>query len=130
MRALNGAMMAALALLLAATPAGSTGVDRRGFTGTVDFVQHVGRSLPAELEFRDERGDAVRLGAYFGTNPVGLVFAYFGCSNLCPMQIRNLARAAGQGIGRRRGAGADARREHRSVGLAGPGGPGQAQVSR
>jgi len=90
MRALIGAMTAALALLLAAAPAGSAGLDRRGVTGNVDFVQHVGRSLPTELEFRDERGDAVRLGAYFGTNPVGLVFAYFGCSNLCPMQIRNL----------------------------------------
>jgi len=91
MRALNGAMMAALILLLAATPAGSAGLEGRGFTGTVDFVQHVGRSLPSELAFRDERGDAVRLGAYFGTKPLGLVFAYFGCSNLCPMQIRNLA---------------------------------------
>jgi protein SCO1/2 len=91
MRALIGAMMAALILVLAATPAGSAGLERRGFGGTVDFVQHVGLSLPTELEFRDERGDAVRLGAYFGTNPVGLVFAYFGCSNLCPMQIRNLA---------------------------------------
>jgi len=94
MRALYGAMTAALilplALLLAATPAGGTGLDRRGFAGSVDFAQHVGRSLPTELVFRDERGDAVRLGAYFGTNPVGLVFAYFGCSNLCPMQIRNL----------------------------------------
>jgi protein SCO1 len=94
MRAPIGAMTAALilplALLLAAAPAGGAGLERRGFTGSVDFVQHVGRSLPAELEFRNERGDTVRLGDYFGTNPVGLVFAYFGCSNLCPMQIRNL----------------------------------------
>ncbi len=103
MKALNGAMMAALTLLLAllpaATPAGSTELDRRGFTGTVDFVQHVGRGLPAELEFRDERGSAVRLGDYFGTSPVGLVFAYFGCSNLCPLQIRNLAQRLAKASG-------------------------------
>jgi len=99
MKALNGAMMAALALLLATTPAGSTDLDRRGFTGTVDFAQHVGRSLPAELKFRDERGNAVRLGDYFGTSPVGLVFAYFGCSNLCPLQIRNLAQRLAQTSG-------------------------------
>ncbi len=96
MKALSGAMMAGLALLLAATPARSIDPGRRGFTGTVDFVQHVGRSLPADVEFRDERGQAVRLGDYFGRSPMGLVFAYFGCSNLCPLQIRNLARRLDQ----------------------------------
>ncbi len=99
MKALNGTMMAAIALLLAASPAGSTDISRRTFTGTVDFVQHVGRSLPAELTFRDERGTAVRLGDYLGTSPSGLLFAYFGCTNLCPLQIRNLALRLAQASG-------------------------------
>lgn len=59
--------------------------------GSVDFLQHPGRSVPADVQFRDERGHAVRLGDYLGTGPLGLVFSYYGCSNLCPMQIRNLA---------------------------------------
>lgn len=92
MNALSCAMMTvALALPLAAQPAASTGLDRRGFAGTADYAQRLGRSLPAELKFRDEGGNAVRLGDYLGTGPVGLVFSYYRCSNLCPMQIRNLA---------------------------------------
>jgi protein SCO1 len=100
MKALTGAMMAvAFALLLATPPAASTDVSRRGFTGTVDFAQHLDRSLPAELRFRDERGNAVRLGDYLGTSPLGLVFSYYGCSNLCPTQIRNLAQRLAQTSG-------------------------------
>jgi len=93
MKALTGGAMltVALAVLLAAAPAASTDLGRGGFTGTVDYAQHLDRSLPAELRFRDERGHAVRLGDYLGTNPLGLVFSYYGCSNVCPMQIRNLA---------------------------------------
>src|ERR1019366_8545099 len=89
----------AFALLLATPPAASTYVSRRGFTGTVDFAQHLDRSLPAELRFRDERGNAVRLGDYLGTSPLGLVFSYYGCSNLCPTQIRNLAQRLAQTSG-------------------------------
>ena len=100
MIALTCAMMSvALALLLAAPPAASTDLGPRGFTGTVDFAQHLDRSLPAELRFRDERGNAVRLGDYLGTRPLGLVFAYYGCSNLCPTQIRNLAQRLAQTSG-------------------------------
>ena len=100
MIALTCAMMSvALALLLAAPPAASTDLGPRGFTGTADFAQHLDRSLPTELRFRDERGNAVRLGDYLGTRPLGLVFAYYGCSNLCPTQIRNLAQRLAQTSG-------------------------------
>jgi len=97
MNALAGAMMVPLALVLAAQPvlaakpAASTDLGRAGVAGSVDYVQHQGRSLPAELKFRDEHGNPVRLGDYLRTGPLGLVFSYFSCSNLCPMQIRNLA---------------------------------------
>jgi protein SCO1/2 len=96
MTTLTRATMIILACLAAAAP--STGTDRGGrdVTGTADFSQHLGRSLPVELRFRDERGATVRLGDYLGTSPLGLVFAYFTCSNLCPMQIRNLAQRLAQ----------------------------------
>jgi protein SCO1/2 len=99
MKVLTGAVIGALALLLAAPPAASTDLGGRGFTGTADFAQHLDRSLPAELRFRDERGNTVRLGDYLGTSPLGLLFAYYGCSNLCPMQIRNLAQRLAQTSG-------------------------------
>lgn len=91
MNALSGTMMIGLALLSAAELAAGADPARAGAAGIVDFAQHQGRTLPAELKFRDERGNAVRLGDYLGTGPLGLVFSYYGCSNLCPMQIRNLA---------------------------------------
>lgn len=100
MKALTGTMMTALVLLLAAqqlaaqSPAAQPAVRTdlaRAITGSADFVQHLDRSLPTELQFHDERGDTVRLGDFFGSGPLGLMFSYYGCSNVCPMQIRNLA---------------------------------------
>ena len=68
----------------AATPAADI-VGRSG------FAQLPGAQLPLGLMFRDESARAVRLGEYFGAAPVLLVFTYFGCSNLCPTLIGNLA---------------------------------------
>jgi protein SCO1/2 len=103
MKALTGAPIAAIALLLSAQPLAAqpaAGADPgRGYTGSADFVQHLDRSLPAELQFRDERGNSVRLGDFFGTVPSALIFSYYGCSNLCPMQIRNLAQRLAQTSG-------------------------------
>ena len=100
MKTLAGAIMSiALALTVAAPRAASTDLNPRGFTGTADFAQHLGRSLPAGLQFRDERGAAVRLGDYLGTAPIGLIFSYYHCTDLCPMQIRNLAQRIAQTSG-------------------------------
>jgi protein SCO1/2 len=80
-----------LALLGAAAPAAAASAGHPGYEGNADFVQHLGRPIPSRLSFRDERGHAVRLGDYLGSAPIGLIFAYYRCANLCPMQIRNLA---------------------------------------
>lgn len=98
MRPLASAMIA-LALLLSTSAAASAGPSGRGYTGTVDFTQHLDGSLPGELSFRDERGNAVRVGDFLGASPLGLVFSYYGCSNLCPTQIRNLAQRLAQTSG-------------------------------
>jgi protein SCO1 len=103
MKALTGAMLTALALVLAAplpaAPPTAGGDLGRGIAGSADFVQHLDRSLPAELQFHDERGSTVRLVDFFGTVPLGLVFSYYGCSNICPTQIRNLAQRLAQTSG-------------------------------
>jgi protein SCO1 len=102
MKALRGAMLTALLLLPAAAPAAAPAASAdlgRGFAGSADFAQHLNRSLPAGLRFLDERGNPVRIGDYLGTSPLGMVFSYYGCSNLCPMQIRNLAQRLAQTSG-------------------------------
>jgi protein SCO1/2 len=86
----------ALAKAVPAAPAAGDAPGARGFAGSVDFVQHLDAALPTEVQFRDERGTAVRLGDYLGAGPLGLVFAYFGCTNLCPTQVRNLAQRLAQ----------------------------------
>jgi protein SCO1/2 len=88
------ALLAAAAHTAATAGAGAAGVaepGRPGYAGSADFVQHLGQSVPADLPFRDERGNAVRLGSYLGSAPIGLIFSYYRCTNLCPMQIRNFA---------------------------------------
>ena len=88
----------ALALLAAAAHAAADS-GAPGYVGAADFVQHLGKNLPAGLSFRDERGRAVRIGDYLGEAPVALVFSYYRCTNLCPMQIRNLAQRIAQTSG-------------------------------
>ncbi len=82
----------ALALTAAAAVGGTAAPGGLGYTGTADFTQRLGQSVPPGLQFRDEHGKVVRIGDYLGAAPIGLIFAYYQCTNLCPMQIRNLAR--------------------------------------
>ncbi|MGI9024240.1 MAG: SCO family protein [Burkholderiaceae bacterium] len=55
------------------------------------FDQHLNATIPLDAYFRDESGRDVQLGDYFDTAPVVLVFAYYGCSTLCPTVISDLA---------------------------------------
>jgi protein SCO1/2 len=41
------------------------------------------QQLPLDLVFRDETGQPVRLGQYFGQKPVVLAFVYYDCPMLC-----------------------------------------------
>ena len=59
----------------------------------VGIDQKLGESLPLDLSFRDESGDAVRLGDFFGRKPVLLVLAYYRCPMLCPMALEGLVRS-------------------------------------
>jgi protein SCO1/2 len=100
MKSLARAMLAlAVALPLCAAAAQGLDAGRRDISSTADFVQRLDQSLPADARFQDERGTAVRLGDYLGAGPLGMVFAYYSCSTLCPSQIRNLAQRLAQAPG-------------------------------
>src|SRR5881394_4144864 len=49
----------------------------------IGFDQHIGAFVPLDTAFRDESGNTVRLGDYFGARPVVMVFAYYDCPMLC-----------------------------------------------
>ena len=59
----------------------------------IGFDQKIGDLVPLDTPFRDEAGRAVRLGDYFGTRPVVLVFAYYDCPMLCTLVINGLSAA-------------------------------------
>jgi len=104
------AFMAA-ALILIAAPAfaqmgGTTAAGYKREPGTpastmpaplreIGFDQNIGDRLPLDTEVIDEQGRAVRIGSYFGTRPVILLFAYYSCPMLCTQVINGLASAVG-----------------------------------
>ena len=56
----------------------------------VGFDQRLNESIPLDVTFRDEEGREVKLGDYFGTQPVVLTMAYFRCPMLCTQVLNGL----------------------------------------
>jgi len=50
---------------------------------SVRIDQHPGAQIPLDLRFRDEGGNAVTLGEFFGARPVVLSLVYYRCPMLC-----------------------------------------------
>jgi protein SCO1/2 len=46
--------------------------------------------LPLDLVFRDESGQQVKLGQYFGQKPVVLAFVYYDCPMLCTQVLNGM----------------------------------------
>ena len=59
----------------------------------IGFDQHIGAFVPLDTAFRDESGTTVRLGDYFGSRPVVMVFAYYDCPMLCTQVVSGLTSA-------------------------------------
>lgn len=72
----------AIAQLLTDLPANARGID---------VQDRVGKFIPLELQFKDERGNPVGLARYFNTGkPVVLTLNYSDCPGLCVAQLDNL----------------------------------------
>ena len=67
--------------------------ERPKILSDVGFDQHLGDTVPLDAVFRDESGQAVKLGDYFGKRPVVLSLAYYGCPMLCTVTLNGLASA-------------------------------------
>jgi len=58
----------------------------------VGVDEHLGATLPLDLEFRDEQGDTVTLRQFFDRGrPVLLTLNYYKCPMLCGLQLNGLA---------------------------------------
>ena len=89
-------MSRALTSLLLATLVWSTGALANLTPAQVardaGFDQRLAARIPGSLGFRDEHGTRVQLSDYYGAAPIVLVFAWYGCTTLCPTVVGNLAR--------------------------------------
>ncbi|MBZ5537899.1 MAG: SCO family protein [Acidobacteriia bacterium] len=56
----------------------------------VGIDQRLDAQVPLDLPFRDETGNMVRLGDYFGRRPVVLSLVYYNCPMLCTMVLNGL----------------------------------------
>ena len=59
----------------------------------VRFDEELGHAIPLNLTFRDEHGQTVELGQYFGAKPVILTLNYYTCPMLCTQVLNGLDRA-------------------------------------
>jgi protein SCO1/2 len=56
----------------------------------VRIEQKLNEQLPLDLIFRDESGQQVKLGQYFGKKPVVLAFVYYDCPMLCTQVLNGM----------------------------------------
>jgi protein SCO1 len=59
----------------------------------VGIEQHLEAQVPSDLNFRDETGQAVKLGNYFGKKPLILNLVYYNCTMLCGEALAGLTSA-------------------------------------
>src|SRR5579864_8974464 len=59
----------------------------------VGIEQRLDAQVPPDLTFRDETGQTVRLGDYFGKTPLILNLVYYNCTMLCGEALAGLSQA-------------------------------------
>ena len=57
----------------------------------IGIDQHLNAQLPLDIWFRDESGNTLPLGNYFGKRPVLLAFVYYTCPMLCDQILTGVA---------------------------------------
>jgi protein SCO1/2 len=85
-----------LILVFLARPVGAHHEEQHrppGLLAAVAFDQRLGERIASDLEFRDETGQTVRLGDYFGHKPLILTLNYYECPMLCPLVLEGLLRS-------------------------------------
>lgn len=89
------ALVATLLLLASAPLVADQGIvepeKMPGPLKQVTFEQHLGEMLPLDAQFRDQDGQEVRLGDYWGERPVLLAFVYYECPMLCSLILNGMA---------------------------------------
>ena len=90
-------LAAQLSLFLFCLAVGAAGQDNASVLPPqlrgVGIDQRLNNQVPLDLKFRDETGQIVTLGSYFGKKPVILSLVYYTCPMLCTMAENGLLNA-------------------------------------
>jgi protein SCO1/2 len=74
------------------TPAGSS--PSAELLRDVGIEQHLDAQLPLDAVFRDETGREVKLGDYFGDQPVVVALVYYRCPMLCTQVLNGFLKSS------------------------------------
>jgi len=77
-------------------PLGSTAQNAPAYLKNAGIDQRLNSALPLSDHFRNEAGQDVALGQYFGQRPVVMALVYFKCGMLCPQVLHGLAQVLPQ----------------------------------
>jgi protein SCO1 len=77
-------------------PLGATAQNAPAYLKNAGIDQRLNSTLPLSDHFRDESGQDVALGKYFGQRPVVVALVYFKCGMLCPQVLHGLAQVLPQ----------------------------------
>jgi protein SCO1/2 len=92
-----GLVAAQLGALLLSAAVWAAGQDNAAVTPPqlrgVGIDQRLNQQVPLDLKFRDETGQTVTLGSFFGEKPVILSLVYYSCPMLCTMAENGLLNA-------------------------------------
>jgi protein SCO1/2 len=67
--------------------------SRPSILNEVGIDQKLDAQVPTDLVFKDESGNDVRLGSYFGSRPIVLSLVYYKCPMLCTLVLNDLTHA-------------------------------------
>ena len=59
----------------------------------IKVEQNLDAQVPPDLVFRNEAGEEVRLGDYFGKRPIVLSLVYYDCPGLCTMTLNGMVKS-------------------------------------
>lgn len=90
-------LMVALAILMGDVSRSQTIIEDDPELRSIDIIEHLGDTIPLNLEFVDDHGQPVKIGNYFNHDkPVILIMAYYTCPKLCNLVMNGVADAARQ----------------------------------
>lgn len=77
-------------------PLGASAQSTPSYLKNAGIDQNLNHALPLNDYFRDESGNDIALGNYFGQRPAVMALVYFKCGMLCPQVLHGMASALKQ----------------------------------